>query len=72
MQSAAVVVLRKLCLWAAVREVHTSQGKHRAVATAFERWLPADAKRAARELSAAEAAAAFGDWLQLNAGSKPE
>ena len=57
---------------AAVREVHTSQGKHRAIATAFESWLPAAAKRAARELSTAEAAAALGDWLHLKAaaGSK--
>ena len=57
---------------AVVREVHTSQGKHKAIATAFESWLPAAAKRAARELSTAEATAALGDWLQLkaDAGSK--
>ena len=52
---------------AAVREVHTSQGKHRATVTAFETWLPAAAKRAARALSTAEATAALGDWLQLKA-----
>ena len=52
---------------AAVREVHTSQGKHRAIARAFESWLPAAAKRAARKLSTAEAAAALGDWFHLKA-----
>ena len=58
---------------AAVHEVHTSQGKHKATATAFESWLPAAIRRSARALSTAEATAALGDWLQLKAeaGSKP-
>ena len=50
---------------AAVREVHTAQGKHRVETTPFEQWLPADVELAARDIGATDAAAALGGWLQL-------
>ncbi len=50
---------------AVVREVHTAEGKHRIDVTPFQRWLPEDAKGAARDLGATEAVDALGEWLQL-------
>ncbi len=48
---------------AAVRDVHTPEGKHIVETTPFARWLPDDIRRVAEQLTAAEAAAQLGDWL---------
>ncbi|HXP35150.1 MAG TPA: hypothetical protein VN827_06365 [Chthoniobacterales bacterium] len=41
---------------AAVKEVHTSAGKHKLLVTPFPKWLPNEVLRAARKLSEKEAA----------------
>ena len=50
---------------AVVREVHTAQGKHRVDVVAFDAWLPADVRLAAKRLSVSDAAAALGGGLQI-------
>ena len=42
---------------AAIREVHTALGKHKVEIIAFPDWVPAEVMRAAKKLSAEEAAA---------------
>src|SRR5260370_954315 len=42
---------------AAIREEHTASGAHRVVTTPLDRWLPAETRRAARQLSLSEARA---------------
>jgi hypothetical protein len=48
---------------AALREVHTARGEHQLRVVPFPRWVPAEVKRAARRLNAADAHAALGEWL---------
>lgn len=45
---------------AAIREVHTAQGRHAIVKTPFPRWVPAAVMKRARGLGEAEACAALG------------
>lgn len=45
---------------AALREVHTKQGRHVVRATPFPRWVPADVSRRTKKLSEAEAKRALG------------
>ncbi len=47
---------------AAIREVHTAQGRHEVRAVPFPRWVPPEVKRQARRLGEAAAAAALGAW----------
>lgn len=47
---------------AAIRQEHTKTGAHRNVVTPFPKWVPAEMKSAARELSEAEARAQLGPW----------
>ena len=46
---------------AAIREVHTTLGKHKVDITAFPDWVPAEVMRAAAELPSEEAAALLAD-----------
>jgi hypothetical protein len=48
---------------AAVRDVHTAEGKHKVETTPFARWLADDVRRVAEQLTRAEAAAQMGSWL---------
>jgi hypothetical protein len=48
---------------AALREVHTARGEHELRTVPFPRWVPADVKRAARRLKAADAQTALGNWV---------
>ena len=48
---------------AAVREEHTTSGRHRTVETPYPRWVPRAVKDEAKRLGEAEAAAALGEWL---------
>lgn len=45
---------------AAVREVHTAEGRHEERLVPFPRWVPPAVKRAARRLALADAEAALG------------
>jgi hypothetical protein len=45
---------------AAVQEVHTAEGQHETRVVPYPRWVPADIKRAARQLSVEDAQAALG------------
>jgi hypothetical protein len=45
---------------AAVRDVHTAQGRHEERLVPFPRWVPPAVKRAARRLAVADAEAALG------------
>ena len=47
---------------AALREEHTTQGRHELRMVPFPRWVSAQVKRRARELSEAGAWAALGEW----------
>ena len=49
---------------AALHEVHTPQGHHRVQVMPFPRWVPAQIKRRARQLSEPDARAALGNVLQ--------
>jgi hypothetical protein len=46
----------------AVKQEHTETGAHRNVLTAFPGWVPADVKKASRDLSESEARAQLGPW----------
>jgi hypothetical protein len=48
---------------AAVREIHTARGQHEIELVPFPRWVPAQAKRQAARLTAADAVAALGAWV---------
>ncbi len=48
---------------AAVREIHTSLGKHEVQETPYPRWVPAETKRAAKNLTRPEAIRLLGDWV---------
>src|SRR5438552_2885104 len=47
---------------AALREVHTVQGRHAVRTMPFPRWVPSEVRRQARGLSEIEASAALGEW----------
>ena len=47
---------------AALHEIHTPRGRHELQTVPFPRWVPTAAKRQARDLSEADAAAALGQW----------
>jgi hypothetical protein len=49
---------------AAVREVHTVQGRHEVRTVAFPRWVPPEVTRQARRLSEPSAWAALGEWCE--------
>jgi hypothetical protein len=49
---------------AAIREIHTSTGKHEIQATPFSDWVPAGISEKARRLTVAEAVSQFGEWFQ--------
>ncbi len=48
---------------AAVRDVHTFRGSHKAEVTAFATWVSEDVKQAASRLNTADAVAALGPFL---------
>jgi hypothetical protein len=48
---------------AAVKETHTSAGKHRLVVTPFPKWVPNEVLRAAQKLTEKEAASQLGFLL---------
>lgn len=48
---------------AAVREIHTPQGKHEVRETPYPRWVPAETKSAAKKLSRPAAIRLLGDWV---------
>jgi hypothetical protein len=48
---------------AEVRQEHTESGEHRNTVVPFPKWVPADVKKAASKLDAAEARAQLGGWL---------
>src|SRR6267143_1583804 len=50
---------------AAVREIHTAQGRHEERIVPFPRWVPPAVKRAARRLAVADAQAALGPACAL-------
>ena len=47
---------------AALREVHTPQGRHQVRLVPFPRWVPLAVKRQAEKLTELEARAAVGEW----------
>ena len=47
---------------AALQEIHLPRGQHALQAVPFLHWVPAAAKRQARDLSDADATAALGQW----------
>jgi hypothetical protein len=47
---------------AALREVHTAQGRHEVRVVPFPRWVPPEVKRQARRLSETSAWAKLGEW----------
>ena len=51
---------------AAIREIHTDQGKHELHVTAFPKWVPAKTNAAAKALTARQAA----EMLRLKLGTK--
>ena len=51
---------------AAIREIHSSKGKHELEVTPFPDWVPAGVSKAAKRLTVAEAASQFGEWLQVS------
>ena len=51
------------CL-AAIREVHSSAGKHELQVTPFPDWVPAGVAEKAGRLTVAEAASQFGEWFR--------
>ena len=53
---------------AAIREVHTAQGKHKTILKAFPDWVPPDVFREAARLTLARAA----EMLPLQLGTKRE
>ena len=58
---------------AAVRNEHTARGRHRAVVTAFPRWVPKPVLKQATRLSVAEATSRFGaDLVVKVSGRKVE
>ena len=56
---------------AALREVHTKQGRHEVRTVPFPRWVPPEVKRQARRLNENDAWAAVGDWLREDDRSGP-
>jgi len=48
----------------AIREIHTSTGKHEIQVTPFSDWVPAGVAEKAGRLTVAEAASQFGEWFQ--------
>jgi hypothetical protein len=55
---------------AAVKEIHTKQGKHAVRETAFPDWVPEDVLAAARQLDDETALAVLGESIQF-ATQKP-
>jgi len=53
---------------AAIREVHTSTGKHQLKVTPFPDWVPARVSQEAKRLTVAEAVGQFGEWFQRQTG----
>lgn len=53
---------------AAIREVHTSTGKHRLKVTPFPDWVPARVSQEANRLTVAEAVSRLGEWFQRQNG----
>jgi hypothetical protein len=49
---------------AAIREVHSSTGKHVLKVTPFLDWVPAGVSEKAKRLTVADAVSQFGEWLQ--------
>ena len=49
---------------AAIREVHSSTGKHELQVTAFSDWVPAGVAEQAKRLTELEAVSQFGEWFQ--------
>jgi len=49
---------------AAIREIHSSNGKHKLEVTPFPDWVPAGVSNAAKRLTVAEAVSQFGEWFQ--------
>ena len=49
---------------AAIREVHSSTGKHELKLNPFPEWVPAGVSEKARRLTVAEAASQFGEWFR--------
>ena len=49
---------------AAIREIHTSTGKHELQVTPFPDWVPARVAEKARRLTVVEAVSQFGEWFQ--------
>ena len=49
---------------AAIREIHSSTGKHELQVTPFPEWVPARVVEKARRLTVAEAVSQFGEWFQ--------
>jgi len=45
-----------------IREVHTSQGKHKLQIISYPRWVPADVRVLARKMSETEAIFKLGEW----------
>lgn len=45
-----------------IREVHTSRGKHVLHIVSYPRWVPADVKLLARQMSEAKAISQVGEW----------
>lgn len=50
---------------AAIREVHTAQGKHAVETTAFPDWVPPDIRRAAAALTQREALSKMSAWVDV-------
>jgi hypothetical protein len=49
---------------AAIREVHSSTGKHLLQVTPFTDWVPAGVSEKAKRLTMAQAVSQFGEWFQ--------
>jgi hypothetical protein len=49
---------------AALREIHSSTGKHELQVTPFPDWVPAGVSEQAKRLTVADAVSQFGEWFQ--------
>ena len=54
-----------------VKQEHTASGAHRNVSTPFPKWVPAEVKEQASQLSETEARAALGPWTDAPTRAAP-
>ena len=48
----------------AIREIHSSSGKHEVKVTPFPDWVPAEVREEANQLTESEAAQQLGSWFE--------